>query len=175
MSNPALPSPALPRRLWIGLNGWLSEDSNRRELAIIHWGVTISLIACGTWVEVVRRLPLLALLVRNDITYAGVIALITNVLMLILMYRRRGRQSDRFKAATGVLMIVCASLYYAGLEDVYARNSHLLVDPSIPAWFKVLITFLAPLKYLFGFGVAAIGAGIFSGIISRERSGPHMV
>lgn len=175
MSNPAPPSPALPRRPWIGLNEWLSQDSNRRELAIIHWGVTISLIACGIWVEVVRRLPLLALLVRNEITYAGVIALITNVLMLFVMYRRRGRQSDRFKASTGVLMIVCASLYYAGLEDVYARNSHLLADFSIPAWFKVLITFLAPLKYLFGFGVAAIGAGIFSGIISRERSGPHMV
>jgi len=170
LSDPAPPEPTLPPRLWIGLHRWLSEDSNRRELAIIHWGLTISLIACGIWVEVVRRLPLLALLVRNDITYAGVIALIANVLMLILMYRRRGRQSDRFKAMTGVLMIVCASLYYAGLEDVYARNSHLLVDPSIPAWFKALITFLAPLKYLFGFGVAAIGAGIFSGIISRERS-----
>lgn len=170
MSNPTPRARALPRRLWNGLDAWLSQAGNRRELAIVQWGVTVSLIGCGLWVETARRLPPVTFLVVDELIYLGIFSLISNIAMLVLMYRRRGRHSDCFKAMTAVLLIVCSALVYTGLEGVYERRSYLLAISSIPGGLKIVITFLVPLKYLFAFGFAAIGAGVFSGIISRERS-----
>ncbi|MFY0185650.1 hypothetical protein ACTT2I_07820 [Stenotrophomonas sp. PUT21] len=171
MSDAAPPEPALPRRLWNGLDEWLTQSSNRRELAIVQWAWTVSLIGCGIWVEIARRLPPVAFLVLDELIYLGIFSFISNIAMLVLMYRRRGRHSDRFKATAAVLLIVCSSLVYTGLEGVYERRSYLLAISSIPGGVKTAITFLVPFKYLFAFGFAAIGAGVFSGIISRERTG----
>ncbi|MDX3935170.1 hypothetical protein [Stenotrophomonas sp.] len=171
MSDPAPPEPTVPRRLWNWLNEWLSHASNRKELAIVQWAMTVSLIACGIWVELDRKLPPVAFLVVDELIYFGIFSFITNVAMLILLYRRRGRHSDRYKATTGLLLIASASLVYTGLEGDYERSSYLLASPSIPYSLKTLITFIVPVKHLFAFGFAAIGAGIFSGIVSRERSG----
>lgn len=129
------------------------------------------LIGWGIGFEIDRRLPPVAFLVVDAMTYLGIFSLITNMAMLALMYRRRGRHSDRFKAGAGILLVACASLVYAGLENVHERSRYLLEVSSIPHWLKSAITFLVPLKYLFGFGFAAIGAGVFSGVISRERGG----
>ncbi|MEG2805858.1 hypothetical protein [Stenotrophomonas sp.] len=171
MSEPASARRPWLRRLGYALDAWLAHAVNQRELGLAQWVLVVSLIGCGLWVEVDRRLPPVAFLVVDTLIYLGIFSFITNVAMLVLMFRRRDRHSDRFKAATGVLLIVCASLLYTGLEGAYARTSYLLTTPSIPYWLPVVINHLVTLKYLFGFGFAAIGAGVVSGIISRERSG----